>query len=64
MALRLPGLLVLVLTCVCAPGVASACWESPPCSDLGSKDKMLVREGQKKKHTHVKCASCPHVDVG
>ncbi|XP_075872967.1 pro-opiomelanocortin B-like [Nelusetta ayraudi] len=38
---RLSGLLVLALTCVCAPSVASACWESPVCSDLSGKERML-----------------------
>lgn len=43
MMVRLSGFMVLALTCVFAPSMASACWESPACSDLSSKEKMLVR---------------------
>lgn len=60
---RLSGFVVLVLTCVCAPRMASACWESSACSDLSSKDRMLVRDqdfftdlgggGATHKHTQV-----------
>lgn len=37
------GFMVLALTCVCTFSMASACWESPACSDLSSKERMLVR---------------------
>lgn len=70
---RLSGLLVLALTCVCAPSVVSACWESPVCSDLSSKERMLVRGRppspsvvgdflKKKQHKH-RWATCLQVDV-
>lgn len=38
----LSGLLVAVLAFLCVPSLGSACWDSPTCSDLSSKEKMLV----------------------
>lgn len=68
---RFSGFVVLALTCVCAPRMASACWDSAACSNLSSKERMLVRGLSRCLHFFRVCGgiethahTCNHTNAG